>query len=1463
MEVLRRFVCPGVTAVLCALSVRADGPGLASPGTVEAVPLTCALQRMEGRATAEGLWLASTADAQPSAPLRVMAAAFGRGDMLDPLPPRGAVETNAGLTRWIRPRLVEEYSVTAEGIRQDFIIAEKPDGEGDLRVALAVEGANAEPSSSGATIVLHESGRRLAYSRLLVTDAVGNEIHSRMDVLADDRLVIVVQDVDARYPLRIDPTFSDDNWVSMGVAAGVNGTVRAVIADDDGNVYIGGSFTVAGGLGITNIAVWNGAHWASLGEGIAGGEVLAFALDGEGNVFVGGDFDAAGGQPVSGIAKWNGSVWTNLGSGVVGFGGVRSLAVDDQGNLYAGGNFYEAGGISAQNIAMWNGFAWTNLGAGTSGPGWVNALSVDGAGNLYIVGNFTNAGGVSARNVAKWNGSSWTNLGSGIDGWDNVHAVTIDGSGNLYVGGDFTDAGGVAVNHIARWSGSAWSDVGAHGIYPVYALATDQSNNLYSAGGSIFGTTNIARWNGSTWTNLGTGVDGPIYAITSRGDNSVLVAGNFHHAGGLEANSVARWSGDEWMVLGSGLSGWYVACVAVDPVTQSVYVSGLLGSAGGLPVDYIAKWNNGTWEQLGSPDLNSYVRAMVVDASGTLYVGGEFTTAGDVAASYVAKWTGTGWTNLGAGVNGPVEALAVDGDGSLYAGGYFTSAGDVSASYVAKWNGSAWTNMDSGVNYFVDSLIHDGSGNIVAGGQFWEAGDVDAVGVAKWNGTVWTNMGEFDAPVRDLAIDSAGIIYASGPFTSADGIDVNHIAKWTGSAWTNLGQGFSADTVQSLATDQAGNLYVGGYLTNAGGVAVNNIAKWNGSVWTNLGSGADGTVRTLASDHLGRLFVGGAFTVAGGKPSTYLALWQVQTGRFLNVSGTLAFGNVPTGTLDFADLFLYSGGAETVTVSSISYPPGFTGSWSGMLSPGSQTNVTVTFAPTALQSYGGAITINSDATGGGNTISCSGTGVAPSKLIGLSGDLAFGNVMTGQSANAALTVSNSGTLPLTVHSINYPPGFSGAWSGIVSPNSASNITVSFAPPAPQAYGGNITVDSDATNVGNIIPCSGTGVTYGALSRFTISPISSPQSTGAPFAISITAVDTFGNTVESFNGSVTIEGRVDGAFEDDVEGGTNDWTHGGVYDLWNISTNRSVSGSHSWYCGIFFMREYVNDMATWLVSPPVLLGSADNLTYQHWYETEPNYDFAYVEISTNDGASFETLSVWDGLGPGWEGQTNDLSAYAGQEIRVRFRFESDFSVTAEGWYIDDIRIGGSNLVMINPTNTGSFTNGMWTGPVTVFQPASNMYLWVRAGAGHTGTGNTFDVLSDGPVAPHDSDNDGLPDWWETAYGLNPAISNAPNSNADGDPLTDREEYIADTNPQSTNSFFPRVMLTNPPLGSISLVVDPTSTGRVYHVRWTTNLLADPQNWLLIPPEQTGSGGSVIFTITNDAPFRTYRTGVRLP
>src|SRR2546428_1671013 len=73
-----------------------------------------------------------------------------------------------------------------DGLRQDFIIKQRPAGAGQLRLELVVTGAKVELLADGARLVLENSGRKIAYGRLRVTDAIGKELTARMEVMGSD-----------------------------------------------------------------------------------------------------------------------------------------------------------------------------------------------------------------------------------------------------------------------------------------------------------------------------------------------------------------------------------------------------------------------------------------------------------------------------------------------------------------------------------------------------------------------------------------------------------------------------------------------------------------------------------------------------------------------------------------------------------------------------------------------------------------------------------------------------------------------------------------------------------------------------------------------------------------------------------------------------------------------------------------------------------------------------------------------------------------------------------------------------------------------------------------------------------------------------------------------------------------------------------------------------------------------------
>jgi hypothetical protein len=203
--------------------------------------------------------------------------------------------------------------------------------------------------------------------------------------------------------------------------------------------------------------------------------------------------------------------------------------------------------------------------------------------------------------------------------------------------------------------------------------------------------------------------------------------------------------------------------------------------------------------------------------------------------------------------------------------------------------------------------------------------------------------------------------------------------------------------------------------------------------------------------------------------------------RIITLSGDLN-RTAQVGSTATAILTISNTGNAALNVSAIAYPSGFNGNWgSGSIAPGASQVVIVTFAPTSAQTYSGLVTVVSDATAGTNTIAASGTGTAAAatRIIGLSGNLAFGGVLVGSSANAVLTIANTGNSALTVSGIVVSSALVGvssaSWtSGTIAAGASQQVIVQFAPTANVSYSGTLTVMSDATGGTNTISMSGVG-----------------------------------------------------------------------------------------------------------------------------------------------------------------------------------------------------------------------------------------------------------------------------------------------------------------------------------------------------------------------------------------------------
>ena len=103
----------------------------------------------------------------------------------------------------------------------------------------------------------------------------------------------------------------------------------------------------------------------------------------------------------------------------------------------------------------------------------------------------------------------------------------------------------------------------------------------------------------------------------------------------------------------------------------------------------------------------------------------------------------------------------------------------------------------------------------------------------------------------------------------------------------------------------------------------------------------------------------------------------------------------------------------------------------------------------------------------------------PTRIIALSGNMGFGDVVVGQTPAATLTIANNGTATLTVIALQITAGlgtiYAANWTGGTIPAGAmQSVTIQFAPLAAIAYNGTITVAGDQTSGTNTIGVSGAG-----------------------------------------------------------------------------------------------------------------------------------------------------------------------------------------------------------------------------------------------------------------------------------------------------------------------------------------------------------------------------------------------------
>ncbi|MCY7421441.1 MAG: M36 family metallopeptidase, partial [Chitinophagaceae bacterium] len=220
-------------------------------------------------------------------------------------------------------------------------------------------------------------------------------------------------------------------------------------------------------------------------------------------------------------------------------------------------------------------------------------------------------------------------------------------------------------------------------------------------------------------------------------------------------------------------------------------------------------------------------------------------------------------------------------------------------------------------------------------------------------------------------------------------------------------------------------------------------------------------------------------------------------------------------------------------------------------------------------------------------------------------------------------------------------------------------------------------------------------------------------------------------------------------EDHVDGRINAiWnTTSTSTNVWQNSSATYHSPGHSY----FAKNENSQAVAILKTAGNYLLDGKGILSFWHNYNLEEGYDGAVIEISTNDGNTWQDLNpyiikngyngfvdihttfiggkqAYTGNSGGFIETIADLSAFTNKNILIRFVAISDESGANDGWYVDDIVLESKTAIFNSARLFDNFGNvakradtitliNSNTLPITLFQfygfrlKQSNQLIWI--------------------------------------------------------------------------------------------------------------------------------------------------------
>ncbi|MFH1417420.1 MAG: S8 family serine peptidase [Planctomycetota bacterium] len=251
------------------------------------------------------------------------------------------------------------------------------------------------------------------------------------------------------------------------------------------------------------------------------------------------------------------------------------------------------------------------------------------------------------------------------------------------------------------------------------------------------------------------------------------------------------------------------------------------------------------------------------------------------------------------------------------------------------------------------------------------------------------------------------------------------------------------------------------------------------------------------------------------------------------------------------------------------------------------------------------------------------------------------------------------------------------------------------------------------------------------------------------------------------------------FYDNSESADPGWSHGGAGDEWTRGTptsansifgqevvgsgplaglrgTRAIGGNVCW--GTDLATTYDSNSNAYLQTPLINLTGVTApvfLEYWDWCLLETFYDICTVEVVDAGGNLLGYLDDDTGGDYDWTQRVYDLTPFAGQAVRIRFRLVSDSLFERDGWFLDEVRVTVAANIPLPPTAEDVYAETTENTPVGITligadpNPGTTLSYIITTlpahGDLHDPNGGQitlvpYTLLSEGNVVNFDSDTD---------------------------------------------------------------------------------------------------------------------------